>query len=441
MLRLALAALLLAPVQDEAALRSTIEKLEDDAFDVRDRAQKDLVRMGEAALPALRKAIAEARDSKDRGELLLRAEAAVREIELAAKSRSVCPEAPLFTFRVLGDLGDVGAHITKLTGLPVEYGTADRSRKLSFDVEGAPLMKVLDEVCRRNEGLTWEFKDDGKVLFKADGHVQKPSAYAGAFRTKLASMKLTRSTDFKGRTATLIATLEAEHDPTVKPSKDREIEITKATDDKGTELEAREGEDVEDGMQAFGRARFGRVWVRGQMGGAPPAVTGTTFTLKGIHPEAKRITLQGRAKYRFPLDRTEIRIERPQGGETRELGEFTMRLESFGGKRWTLAFRKTKGQTSAQSIEELGRRLDAESALAIDEDGIEHKGTLAPSGDTVAANIVIVNGQVQETVESLTWAFQFPTLKSKAIKELRFRFADKVFEKVVPFTLENVDLP
>jgi hypothetical protein len=168
---------------------------------------------------------------------------------------------------------------------------------------------------------------------------------------------------------------------------------------------------------------------------------GETFTLKGLHPDARKVTLHGRVQWRFPLDRSEIKLERPQGGETKELGEFTMSLQNSGGRRWTLAFKKTKGQTTSQTSEELNRRLDAESATAVDEDGMEHAGTLTPTGDTVAAQIVIVNGQVQESIDSLSYAFQFPTLKTKAVKELRFRFADKVLEKSVPFTLENVDLP
>ena len=61
--------------------------------------------------------------------------------------------------------------------------------------------------------------------------------------------------------------------------------------------------------------------------------------------------------------------------------------------------------------------------------------------DAVAANIVIVNGVVQETVDQVTYQFQFPTLKGKAMKELRFRFADRMLEKTVPFAFDAIPLP
>ena len=451
MLRSALALLLalspaegLLPQEDAArpALSSAeglIEKLEDDSFEVRDRAQKDLVKLGDAAVPALKKILDQARDSADRGELILRANAALREIELAAKSKSVCPDAPLFDFKLEVPLGDLADRLQDATKVPIDCGAPGRALPVKSVAERAPLMKVLDDLCRGREDLAWEWSD-GRALFKVEPFAARPSAYAGAFRVRLASLRMTRSTDFKARTVSLIAGLEADHDPTVKPSKDRELEIVRATDDKGTMLEVRSGEELDEGQQQiFARGRFNRFVVRG---GAPaPSAPATFFTIRGLPPDARKITLSGQARYRFPLDRSDVKLENPQGGETRELGDYTARLDAAGNRRWMLSFRKTKGSTSPQSFDELQRRLEADSAVAIDEDGAEHKGTLNASPDTLAANIVIVNGQVQETVEGLGFLFQFPTLKNKGIKELRFRFADKLFEKVVPFTLENVELP
>jgi len=428
--------LLLCLGQDD--VRGLIEKLEDDSFEVRDRAQKDLVKLGEAAVPALRTFVDEARASKDRGELLLRAEAALREIELAAKSKAVCPDAPLFDFKALSKLGELGDAIEAKTKLPVEYGAPGRAQAITVAATSAPLMKILDDACRGQEALTWEW-NDGKVLFKAEPHLARPSSYSGAFRVRLASLRLTRSTDFKVRSSVLACALEADHDPTVKPSRDRDLELIRATDDKGTLLEIRQGDDPEDGQQqqVFNRFRINRALRAGIVTQTAPSL----WSLKGLPADARKVSLYGQVRFRFPLDRADVKIENPQGGESRELGDYTVRLDASNNKRWTLSFRKTKGSTSPQAFEEILRRLDAEAAVAIDEDGMEHRGTLAPAPDTMAANIVIVNGQVQETVDALGFLFQFPTLKAKAIKELRFRFADKLFEKLVPFALEDVELP
>ena len=67
----------------DPALGDLLQRLEDDRAETREKAQKDLVALGEAAIPALRELIDSVKSS---GELKLRAAAVVREIELAAKA-------------------------------------------------------------------------------------------------------------------------------------------------------------------------------------------------------------------------------------------------------------------------------------------------------------------------------------------------------------------
>lgn len=442
-MRLLLLLALLAPAQDEAKLRDLAGKLEDDAFDVREKAQADLVKVGEAALPALRNILAE---SKDRAELRVRLEAAIRDIELAAKARSVCPEPKLVTLKADNlPLGKLLEQIGRIADVKVEASALDLDSTASLDVQDAPLMMVLDEICRGREDRRWEFVEEDRIRFLKEPSPACPKAYAGAFRTRITSLRLARATDFRRKTASLRLVVEADCEKRVKPSKGVDIEVTKAEDDKGSAIEIRKGEDDDDGL-VVGRNgirvnRMGmRMWAGGMNMAGEPA--GETVTLKGVDPAATKLSLQGVATYRFPLDRSEIRYAPPASGETRDAADLKLRLDAQGSARWKLTVTKAKPDGGSPSmLEDVQQRLDLESLVALDEDGGEHKGNFSPSGDTMAAQIVVVNGVVQQTVNSVGYLLQFPSMRGKSPKEIRFKFADRVLERKVPFSFQDIPLP
>lgn len=428
--------LLLLPAQDPAEL---IRKLEDDAFDVREQAQTDLVKLGEAALPALKAALA---GSKDRAELRLRVEATLREIELAVKSRQVCPEPKRLTLKADGPLRAVLEEIAKQSDVRIDAAALDVEAKTTLEAAGLPLMQVLDLLCRGREDRRWEFVDDDRVRLLKEPQPAWPSSYAGSFRVRATSMKLSRATDFKATTSSLRLILEADHERRVKPSRGVEIEVTRAEDDKGSVLEARKGDEDDDA--AMRGVRINRGFVRMQVAGGVglEAPTGSeTITLKGLNPAATRVSFQGMATFRFPLDRAEIKFAPPQAGETRDAADLKLKLETLGAGRWKLNISKAKADATNTLQEDVQQRLDLESLVGVDDEGMEHKGTFQPSGDTMAARIVVVNGVVQQQVDGVSYLLHFPTLRAKGAKELRFKFADRVLEKKVPFSFENIPLP
>lgn len=427
--------------QEDPRLTELIRQLEDDAFEVREQAQLKLIEAGPAAVPALRKAVEGARTAGDRGELLLRAEEALRRIEQAVQTAAVCPEPKRIT--LTGEkllLRDVLEEISRQAGVRIDAGAVDGNEPVSVSLKDAAVFEALDAVCRGSATRSWTHPEEGRFVMSKDAFVDRPTSHAGAFRVRLSSLRLTRATDFKERKALLIAGLEADHDKAIKPSRAYDLEIQSAWDDRGTALEIRKGEDDNDVLGAGARVRMNRAWMRMRVGGAPEP-SGETYTLKGLDTAARAFGMKGKATFRFPLTPTDLRFERPQGGETREAGEFTLKLDLQGGRRWVVTFRRTKGPSGPGFFEDLSHRIEGESPTAVDEDGAEHRGSLTPTGDTVAANIVIVNGVVQETVDQVTYQFQFPTLKGKGIKELRFRFADRMLEKSVPFSFDAVPLP
>ncbi|HEX7899766.1 MAG TPA: hypothetical protein VF950_18500 [Planctomycetota bacterium] len=437
MLRLLPLLLLLAPAQDPAEL---IRKLEDDAFDVREQAQADLVKLGEAALPALRKSLEE---SKDRAELRVRVQAALREIDLAQKSRTVCPEPKLVTLALQGPLRRLLEEVSRQTELKIESSAVDAEAPAALDVRGMPALQVLDLLCRGSAERRWEFVDDDRVRFLKEPQPAWPTSYTGSFRVRTTSLKLTRATDFKAKTSSLRLVLEADHDKRVKPARGVDITVTQAEDDKGSTIEARKGDDDDAVMGGNGGIRINRGFVRMQVaGGMEAPAAGETITLKGLDPAATRVSFRGTATFRFPLDRTDVRFAPPQAGETRDAADLKLKLETLGAGRWKLNITKSKPDQGGNTLlEDVQQRLDLESLVGLDDEGTEHKGTFQPGGDTMAARIVVVNGVVQQQVDGVSYLLQLPTLRGKTTKEIRFKFADRVLEKKIPFAFENVPLP
>jgi hypothetical protein len=431
--------------QEDARIRDLVQKLEDDRYEVRDESQKELVRLGEAALPLLRKAFQEAGEEPDRGELRVRAQAAIRQIELDVKARAVYRDPKPVTLRVSdARLSEVAADLARQTGLKVDATAVDGDAPVTLDLRDAPLFRVLDELCRGRDDRTYEYREEGIVKLLREPHVAYPTGYAGPFRMRVLSLKMERSTDFKSKTASLQLGMDAEAEKYLKPTKHVEIALTRAQDDRGGALELKD-EDLVQGMGGrvvMGGAVVMRAWAMagGGPGLAPPP---KSFTLGGLSAGASRITLQGTARFCFPLESREIRLAKPDSGPAQDTSDYLVKIEPQGGRRWNVTFRRKKPAEGGGGglIEDVEQRLDLDSLAGIDEDGAEHKGLFQPSRDTMAARIRVVNNRVVQEMDTIAFLAQFPTLKAKSLKELRFRFADATFVKSVPFTIEGIELP
>src|SRR5262245_59707805 len=104
------------PAQDDARVKQLIQELDDDSFEVRDKAEKALVALGPEAIPHLKIVIAETEKQKEKAEVRTRALSALRAIEFNAKSKQFYVEPKLVTLRVAeGELGAVIADLEKQT--------------------------------------------------------------------------------------------------------------------------------------------------------------------------------------------------------------------------------------------------------------------------------------------------------------------------------------
>jgi hypothetical protein len=105
-------------------------------------------------------------------------------------------------------------------------------------------------------------------------------------------------------------------------------------------------------------------------------------------------------------------------------------------------FRRTRPRAGDGGLDDLAQRIDAGSVAVIDEEGGEDSAeSFIPSGENGAA-VIVLNGVLQnEGAESVTYQATFQGLRGKEVREFRFRFTDRTFEKAVPFEIRDLELP
>jgi hypothetical protein len=421
--------LLLGAIPQDADVRELIRKLEDDNAEVRERAQRQLGSVGDKALAPLREIVESPSSS---GELKLRAAAVLREIDLAAKIARVFKDPARVTIKAADTmLREVLDEVSRQAGVAIDSGLVDGAAKVTLDLKSVPLQLVLDQLCRDQTDRTWEAQEDGSIRFTRDRHPSAPAAYGDGFRVRVQSMNVERSTDFKGKTVSLTATLTADWDRRLKPSKIVEIDLSKASDGQGSPID-------------ISAADAGMMVVRG-MPGAQIRVAGMNFPdagentraflLKGLSPDATRIDLEGVARFTFPLDYKDIRFEKPGTVESRDLGDTTVRLARGGASEiWTLSFHKNPSSTTPSWSRTISQRFDADSFVVVDTEGNEFTGSMrAPS----------LRGRQMDMASEVGVWYQaaIPRNPSNMIKEVRFRFVDQTLVKSLPFKFSALPLP
>lgn len=426
-MRALLILVLASSVAQDGPVRDLIRQLEDDNAEARDRAQKQLGALGEDALPALRDVASSPAAS---GELKLRAAAAIREIELGAKVARIYREPKKLTLRASDTmLREILDEIARQASVTIDASAVDGAAKVTFDAKDLSLMELLDLVCRGQAERTWEMRDDGTVRLLRDRHVDYPSVYAGPFRVRLSSMSADRSTDFKARTVTLNLGIVAEWDRRLKPSRIVDIELSKAADDRGTALDITPVD-----MNTVIRGGPG-VQLRVGVGMAPDgSENARSFLVRNIAPAAATVDLEGVARYTFPLDQREVRIDKPSTTETKDLGDTMVRITRAGtSENWTVSFHKTPAAATPGWSRMIGQRFDPESFVVVNEDGVE---------SPVPLRSINRGRQFMDSAEVGVWFQGFCQRNtSKAVKEVRFRFVDQTMVKTVPFKFTALPLP
>lgn len=424
-MRVLLAVLALGLLGQDRPVRELIQRLEDDQAESRETAQKELRTLGEAALHGLRDVVESATASD---ELKLRAAAVIREIELAQKAAKVYREPRRVTFTGAGlPLRDVLAEIHRQTEAKIDAAAVDIDAKVAIDAKDAPLFEVLDQLCRDQADRSWESREDGSIRLNRERHPGSPAVYSGPFRVRVQSMNAQRNNDFKARTVVATATIQADWDQRLKPSKLVEIELQRAVDDQGTTLE----------VQAFEGNMVWRggpgVQLRGGGGVTQDTMDNSrSFMFRNVHPAATTLELEGVARYSFPLDQREVKLENPAPTETRDIGDTTMRLAVAGTpENWVLSFHKAASASTPGWARTIGQRFDPNSFVVVDQDGNEHTGVMRPQQ----------RGRMLQDETGVWYQALIQRPGGKAIRQVRFKFVDQTLSKPVPFKFTALALP
>jgi len=410
----------------DPGLRELIQRLEDDRAESREKAQKDLVALGEAAIPALKEVI----DSvKSPGELKLRAATVIREIEVNLKAAKAFREPKRITLKVDDrTLREVLEELARQADVKIEAGGIDVTAQVDLDVTEAPLFEVLDLLCRDQAERTWEAQEDGSIRFSRDRQVSCPAAYGGPFRLRVLSINAQRNNDFKARTVVVTLVLVTDWDRRFKPSKVVDIELSKVVDDQGTALEV-SPVDATVGFRGPGvnlRIGIGVNTVQ------DPGESGRVFVLRGLNPAATSISFEGTARFNFPLDQREIKFEKPGVSESREVGDTTIRLTRVGmPENWNLSFHKSPAATTPGWARTIAQRFDADSFVVVDQDGGEFPMTMRAQS----------RGRFSPDETGIWYQAFVQRNAGKALKEVRFRFVDQTLVKPMPFKFTNLSLP
>lgn len=427
-MRVLAAILLVFLAPQDPKLRELIQRLEDDRVEAREQAQKDLAALGDAALPALQEVLDSEQSS---GELKLRAAAAMRMIELAAKMAKVYFEPARVTLQCADTtLGEVLGRVSRQAGVKIDASSVDGQAKSGLEVQDAPLMEVLDRLCKDRTDRSWEWRDDGTIRMLSDRHVAFPSVCSGPFRIRVQSMNAERSTDFKAATVTLTVTLQADWDRRLKPSRIVDLEVSRAVDSLGTALDVTPW-DMNNIFRGPGvQLRVGVGLVQ------DGAENSRGFLLRGVSPAAKGVDLEGTARFSFPLDLREVKIEKPGLSENKDLGDTVVRINHNGSspENWNVSFHKAPSAPSTGWARSIGQRFDPDSFVVVDQDGAEFSASLRSMRGgrqfADAANEVGIwyQGLIQRT-------------PGKAIKEVKFKFVEQTLVKPVGFKFTGLLLP
>lgn len=424
-MRSLLAILVLGLFGQDGPVRDLVQKLEDDSVDAREKAQKDLVARGDDSLPVLRELLESPTAS---GELKLRAAAVIREIELAAKAAKVYREPKRITLNAADrTLREILDEVARQTEAKIDASAVDLAAKVTLDAQDDPLFEVLDRICRDQAERTWEVLEDGSIRMNRDRHVTAPAVYSGPFRVRVQSMNAQRNNDFKARTVVTTVSLQADWDKRLKPSKIVEIELARALDNEGTVLEIQ----AYDGNMVF-RGGPG-VQLRVGVGMALDSFDNSrSFMFRNVGPTATSVDLEGTARYSFPLDQREIKLEKPAATETREIGDTTIRLSRTGmPENWSLSFHKAASANTPGWARTIGQRFEPDSFVVVDQDGTEFPATMRAQN----------RGRILQDETGVWYQGFVQRTPGKAIKEVRFRFVDQTLVKTVPFKFTGLPLP
>jgi hypothetical protein len=359
-LMLALLALPL-PAQEEGRLRELLQKLDDDAIEVRSAAAEALSRMSASVLPTLRRAALGAGP-----EIRDRLAEIVRKIEERERLASLLPPPSRITIDVKNrPLREVLQAVAKQSATPIEIGNVPPDARVTVSLRQVSLWKALEAVCKAS-GKAMVGVDGDHILISGEPYVELPGRMTDHFRVTLEGVELKSNGAFgqPDRFETFNGSFRVSWEKGARPW--RVVgQLLELVDESGTDLVQGEGD--------------GQV-----ISSIAPDMIHHDFVLDLPHgpgPQALRIArLKAGIEFQFPLRYAEVKIDVSNGKipALAQCPEYSVKLTHLERQDGVLIgnLMLTPGEKPPEGD------LGSESVILRDKNGKEYRGSVNDGNST-----------------------------------------------------------
>ncbi len=407
-----IAALLALRLQVVGPADALIRDLDDDQVAVRDRALQELCKLGASALPALEK-VSEEPDT----ERSLRAREAMDRILRGIRIRNVFTEpAPIDLRCEDKEIGDL-LPILGRAGVSVTMKADVGHRRVTIVEPAMTPMQALDALCARG-GCEWSYVSPNVVEIREGATAIVPTVYESRFRLSLPHIETYRSRQADRTSGSLCLCIQADHEQGVRPIVPPEIVVERVVDDTGRELLARRE----------GPIRVDTCFRDDEPLGDPERTFHSRPVLvTGPQSESRRLSMvSGYAVYHFALQ--EITLDIPEVSSGTWIRHEDYEIGVFGLRPGVLQIRVQKGP----GLPVPRGILNVPAIRITDQDGNECQ---------VPLHAVEIRDLCTAGVSALHYLLQFDPTGARTARQVSLKIVTDVYEKRVPFTFKDVDLP
>jgi hypothetical protein len=402
----------LASPQDGDRARGLVESLADPGIEAREAAMESLVKLGDEAIPWLRKAA-----QSDDPERRCRAEYALQEIGRRARLKTVFREIPPFDLACKdAPLEEALRELAARTGLKVLQDETFGRVRVSLDLAGATLMQALDAMCREAGDLQWSFTAPDGVRLSRQTFVERPGCYSGGFKVALRKLEVYRSSNFREAGGLVWIHLQAQTEPGLQISGSPAFQISQVLDETGNELSP-------DSDRA---ALFPQ--------GLPPSPAGNErlgsmdskpFTFGSLNRFARKLArVRGTATFNFALGTEEVVLKDLAQESSASVGEMAIQVsDGYNGSLQVTLTRPPEGARPDAFV-------DTSSFQIVDSEGAEQR-------PLAAADVQTYPG----AGNSVCFYVRFNRTAPAVARSIRFKVVTEFYEKKVPFEFTDVPLP
>jgi hypothetical protein len=378
-----------------------IERLADEALEVRDQATRDLIAAGPAEAPRLLEGFGPLTASEKARRLYTFAG-----IHLEHQQQLLDGATRRFDLAYRGELPGALRALSHASGAFFAFLVGERKGTVDLELRDVTLLDALDRVCAAVQS-GWRRDRYGTVLL--DGApAPGPACYHGPCRARLTSVRVERATDFQSRSVSALLRLRIELEWPLNPMMSPVLKLREVALRPGGRVAAR----VETVTAADGSAEH-------------------LCTLDRLPPDAVAIErLDGAVVALFPTRFEEISIDSSMAGRQIEHQGFVVRIEEIGADR-VIVSAESRGISDGDVSQEMLGELVSNVVLGID-----------TAGNEALAQVSVRQAQRDSSsTPRLRWRYAFERPGFSSLASVRLRIAKEGALKSFPIELEEIALP